>query len=66
MLYLGNYLCCQGEPSKVSVNKETKKNKNMHNAKLYSTLMSIIFHHFSQLTECIEHVEQIEDRVIKH
>jgi len=25
--------------------------------------MSIVFHHFKQLTECIEQVEWIEDRV---
>jgi hypothetical protein len=32
-------------------------------ARLYSILMSILFHHYKQLTECIEHVEHIDDKV---
>jgi hypothetical protein len=31
--------------------------------RLHPILMSIVFHHFKQLTECIEQVEWIEDRV---
>jgi hypothetical protein len=33
--------------------------------RLYPILMSILFHHYKQLTECIEQVEQIEARVNK-
>jgi hypothetical protein len=31
--------------------------------RLYSMPMSILFHHFKQLTKCIEQVEQIEAKV---
>jgi hypothetical protein len=31
--------------------------------RLHPILMSILFHHYKQLTECIEQVEQIEDKV---
>jgi hypothetical protein len=33
--------------------------------RLYPILMSILFHHYKQLTESIEQVEQIEARVNK-
>jgi hypothetical protein len=33
--------------------------------RLYPILMSILFHHYKQLTECISEVEQIEARVNK-
>jgi hypothetical protein len=32
--------------------------------RLHPILMSILFHHYKELTECIEQVEEIEARVI--
>jgi hypothetical protein len=32
-------------------------------ARLYPILMSILFHHYKQLTECIKQVDQIDDKV---
>jgi hypothetical protein len=36
---------------------------SVQHVRLHPILMSILFHHYKQLTECIGQVEQMEDKV---
>jgi hypothetical protein len=36
---------------------------SVHYMRVYAILMSILFHHYKQLSECIGRVEQVETKV---
>jgi hypothetical protein len=47
----------------MGVKKERKHEKKLKLVRLYAILMSMLFHHYKQLIECVKQVEQIEVKV---